>query len=61
MKVGKYGKIYSGYALFTDDVKASDKYRVTTRSGKIFNTKEEAKAFAILKWGSAKGTKIMKY
>jgi hypothetical protein len=42
------------YALFDKDVKAKEKYEVTTPPSLVFNTRKEAKAFA-------KRTKIRRY
>ena len=48
------------YALFTGDVKAEDKYKVTTPPGILFKSKEEAKQYARKK-GWFDDIKIMKY
>lgn len=56
-------KVYSGYAIFQSDVKAADKYKVTSQP-KIYKTKEAAKKGleALLKKGWTRSElKILKY
>jgi len=60
-KTIKKSKVYSGYALFDDSVKAKDKYRVTSPPNKssIFKTREKAKEY--IKVNKIKDVRIYKY
>jgi hypothetical protein len=49
-----------GYAIYTSDVKAEDKYKVTHLPRRIFKTRKAAKATLIREGLSQKDFKILK-